>query len=387
MEKKEAFKKIASEREQSELAQELPGVSGLSKWGLPAAGIIVVLLGLWTYLAFFHATFGIGNTVYLYIDADDTPDSVRVKIKNTARPGISAGFPVLSALSGYTVKSGCYAEEPKDNMFSVFRRLKQGRQTPVRLTIPNVRTMDRLAGTLGKKLMMDSAVVAQHFADSAFCRQYGYDTATMACLFIPNTYEVYWNTSLEDFMKRMQKENATFWNKERLRLAEAAGLTPNEVVTLASIVDVETANNAEKPMVAGMYINRLRTGMPLQADPTVKFALHDFSLRRIYHNHLNVESPYNTYRNTGLPPGPIRIPSIAGIAAELNHVKHAYLYMCAKEDFSGTHNFARTYLDHLATAANSSNALNRRGIKKKKKFRNKNSEGRASLPSLLQFLT
>ena len=341
MEKKEAFK----------------------KWGIPAAGIIVVLLGLWTYLTFFHATFGIENTVYLYIDTDDTPDSVRVKIKNTARPGISSGFPVLSALSGYTVKSGCYAVEPEDNMFSVFRRLKLGRQTPVRLTIPNVRTMERLAGALGKKLMMDSAVVAQHFADSAFCRQYGYDTATIACLFIPNTYEVYWNTSLEDFMKRMQKENTTFWNEERLRRAEAAGLTPNEVVTLASIVDEETANNAEKPMVAGMYINRLRTGMPLQADPTVKFALRDFSLRRIYHNHLNVESPYNTYRNIGLPPGPIRIPSIVGIDAVLNHVKHDYLYMCAKEDFSGTHNFARTYREHLANAAKYSKALNQRGIK------------------------
>lgn len=341
MEKKEAFK----------------------KWGIPAAGIIVVLLGLWTYLTFFHATFGIENTVYLYIDTDDTPDSVRVKIKNTARPGISSGFPVLSALSGYTVKSGCYAVEPEDNMFSVFRRLKQGRQTPVRLTIPNVRTMECLAGALGKKLMMDSAVVAQHFADSAFCRQYGYDTATIACLFILNTYEVYWNTSLEDFMKRMQKENTTFWNEKRLRRAEAAGLTPNEVVTLASIVDEETANNAEKPMVAGMYINRLRTGMLLQADPTVKFALRDFSLRRIYHNHLNVESPYNTYRNIGLPPGPIRIPSIVGIDAVLNHVKHDYLYMCAKEDFSGTHNFARTYREHLANAAKYSKALNQRGIK------------------------
>ena len=211
--------------------------------------------------------------------------------------------------------------------------------------------------------MMDSAVVAQHFADSTFCRQYGYDTATIACLFIPNTYEVYWNTSLEDFMKRMQKENTTFWNEERLRRAEAAGLTPNEVVTLASIVDEATANNAEKPMVAGMYINRLRTGMPLQADPTVKFALRDFSLRRIYHNHLNVESPYNTYRNIGLPPGPIRIPSIVGIDAVLNHVKHDYLYMCAKEDFSGTHNFARTYREHLANAAKYSKALNQRGIK------------------------
>ena len=156
MEKKEAFKKIANEREQSELARGLPDASGLSKWGLPAAGVIVVLLGLWTYLAFFHATFGIGNTVYLYIDADDTPDSVQVKIKNTARPGISSGFPLLSALSGYTVKSGCYAVEPEDNMFSVFRRLKQGRQTPVRLTIPNVRTMDRRGATLCRLRLLPS---------------------------------------------------------------------------------------------------------------------------------------------------------------------------------------------------------------------------------------
>ena len=340
MEKKEAFK----------------------KWGIPAAGIIVVLLGLWTYLTFFHATFGIENTVYLYIDTDDTPDSVRVKIKNTARPGISSGFPVLSALSGYTVKSGCYAVEPEDNMFSVFRRLKQGRQTPVRLTIPNVRTMERLAGALGKKLMMDSAVVAQHFADSTFCRQYGYDTATIACLFIPNTYEVYWNTSLEDFMKRMQKENTTFWNEERLRRAEAAGLTPNEVVTLASIVDEETANNAEKTMVAGMYINRLRTGMPLQADPTIKFALQDFGLQRITNAHLTVESPYNTYLNTGLPPGPIRIPSPIGLDAVLNYTKHNYLYMCAKEDFSGTHNFASNYAEHMKNARKYWNALNERKI-------------------------
>ena len=132
--------------------------------------------------------------------------------------------------------------------------------------------------------------------------------------------------------------------------------------TLASIVDEETANNAEKPMVAGMYINRLRTSMPLQADPTVKFALHDFSLRRIYHNHLNVESPYNTYRNTGLPPGPIRIPSIAGIDAVLNHAKHDYLYMCAKEDFSGTHNFASNYADHMKNARKYWKALNERKI-------------------------
>ena len=161
----------------------------------------------------------------------------------------------------------------------------------------------------------------------------------------------------------MTFEHDAFWSEERLGKAQAAGLTPDEVATLASIVDEETANDAEKPMVAGMYINRLRTGMPLQADPTIKFALHDFSLRRIYHGHLETDSPYNTYRNTGLPPGPIRIPSISGIDAVLDYVRHDYLYMCAKEDFSGTHNFARTYREHLANAAKYTKALNQRGIR------------------------
>lgn len=335
----------------------------LRKWALPAGCIIIALLLLTVCLMCFKATFNISDTAYLYIDEDDTPDSVQVKIKQTAYPGMSGGFPLMSALSGYTVKSGRYAVEPDDNMFSLFRKLRQGRQTPVRLTIPNVRTMERLAGVLSHKLMLDSATVAQSFADSAFCQKYGYDTATIACLFIPNTYEIYWNTTLDHFMERMKKENETFWTDKRLSLAGSAGMTPNEVVTLASIIDEETANNEEKPMVAGMYINRLRKGMPLQADPTIKFALRDFSLRRIYHNHLKVESPYNTYLNTGLPPGPIRIPSVAGIDAVLNYAKHDYLYMCAKEDFSGTHNFARTYKEHIANASKYSAALNKRGIK------------------------
>ena len=140
-------------------------------------------------------------------------------------------------------------------------------------------------------------------------------------------------------------------------------MTPVEVITMASIVDEETANDAEKPMVAGMYVNRLKAGMPLQADPTIKYAWRRFDLRRIYNKLLFIDSPYNTYRNTGLPPGPIRIPSVAGIDAVLNHIHHNYMYMCAKEDFSGTHNFAVTYDEHLKNAAKYSEALNRRGIK------------------------
>ncbi len=334
----------------------------LKRWGIPMA-CAVILLCIWGYLMLFSHTFNIEKPAGLYIDEDDTQDSVRAKIEATARPGISSGFPLLSALNGYRVKSGYYSVEPDDNMFGLFRRLKQGRQTPIRLTIPSVRTMDRLSGVLGRKLMMDSATVARHLSDSAFCNRYGYNVNTIPCLFIPNTYEVYWNISLEELMNRMKKENKAFWTDERLHKAEITGLTPEEVVTLASIIDEETANNAEKPMVAGMYLNRLRIGMPLQADPTVKFAWGDFSLRRIYHNHLQVESPYNTYRYAGLPPGPIRIPSIAGIEAVLNHVHHDYLYMCAKEDFSGTHNFARTYREHLANAARYTAALNQRNIR------------------------
>ena len=335
----------------------------LKKWGIPMGCVLLFLGIIWGYLAFFSTTFHLPETTYLYIDPDDTKDSVNIKIQQTAHPGISSGFSFLSAVGGYKVRTGRYAINPDDYMLGLFRRLKQGRQTPVRLVLPSVRTMDRLAGTLGRKLMLDSATVAHSLTDSIFCRQYGYDTATIACLFIPNTYEIYWDTTLEDFMERMQKERATFWTKERLDKANAAGLTPDEVVTLASIVDEETTDNAEKPMVAGMYINRLRTGMPLQADPTVKFALRDFALRRIYHGHLDIDSPYNTYRHTGLPPGPIRIPSIAGIDAVLNYVRHDYLYMCAKEDFSGTHNFARTYREHLANAAKYTDALNHRGIR------------------------
>ena len=243
-------------------------------------------------------------------------------------------------------------------------------QEPLSLTVPSVRTMQDLAGELGKKLMVDSATLAKDFTDEAFCKQYGYDTATIAALFIPNTYDIYWNISVDGLMKRMQKENHLFWDDDRMAKANALRLDPIQVTTLASIVDEETANNGEKPMIAGMYYNRLMLrnakypeGMPLQADPTIKFAWKQFGLKRIYNNLLSINSPYNTYRNPGLPPGPIRIPSVAGIDAVLNMKHHDYLYMCANEDFSGTHRFARTYEEHMANAKRYAAALNSRGIK------------------------
>ncbi|MDE6646831.1 MAG: endolytic transglycosylase MltG, partial [Prevotella sp.] len=195
------------------------------------------------------------------------------------------------------------------------------------------------------------------------CQWLGYDTCTISAMFVPNTYDVYWNMSVDELLTRMQKEHDRFWQGDREAKAAQMQLTPIEVATLASIIDEETANNAEKPMIAGMYLNRLQQGMPLQADPTIKFALKQFELKRIYNKLLTTDSPYNTYRNTGLPPGPIKIASIKGIDAVLNHVNHDYLYMCAKEDFSGTHNFARTYQEHLKNAAKYTKALNQRGIR------------------------
>lgn len=339
---------------------------------LMSAGTCLLLVVCVVYYFFFASMSSSGETKYVYIDNDDTLDSVYVKLDNVSKGAAMTGFRALVKISSYAdnIRTGRYAVRQGEGAFVVFRHLKNGLQTPVSVVVPSVRTMDRLAAELSKKLMVDSTALYKALTDEAVCQKYGYDTATIAALFIPNTYDIYWNVSIDKLLSRMQKENKTFWNDDRMKKANAMKLTPIEVTTLASIVDEETANNAEKPMVAGMYYNRLMLrnaeypdGMPLQADPTIKFAWKRFDLKRIYNNLLYINSPYNTYRNPGLPPGPIRIPSIAGIDAVLNHVKHDYLYMCAKEDFSGTHNFARTYQEHLQNAKRYSAALNNNGIK------------------------
>lgn len=329
--------------------------------------IIICVLAL-AGLVLFYLTGSLSKSdkcEYVYIDDNDNLDSVAAKLKPIANEQALLSFKLLSRHSGYSknIMTGKYAILPEEGIIAVLRKLKNGHQEPVRLTIPESRTTDRLAGALSRKLMMDSVAVSVLLKDSTLCAKMGYDTATIVCLFVPNTYEVYWNTSIENFLTRMKKEHDKFWNKDRQAKAAALGLNPNKVCTLASIIDEETSNNPEKPMIARMYMNRLEKGMPLQADPTVKFALKDFALKRIYHNMLNTESPYNTYKYAGLPPGPIKVASVAGIDAVLNAPQHQYLYMCAKEDFSGTHNFASSYSEHLRNAARYAKALNERGIK------------------------
>lgn len=336
-----------------------------AKYLLLAAAVCVlaiVALGYYFFLTPFSAQ---GETQYVYIDDDDTIDSVLTKLRPVATEHGLTGFGTIIRHTGYAKhpRTGRYAIDPGKSTLETVRKMRNGQQEAIMLTIPESRTMTKLAGVLARKLMLDSVQIAAALIDEPFCKRWGYDTATIAALFVPNTYEVYWNVTLDRLMERMVKEHDNFWNEERRAKAEAAGLTPNEVATLASIIDEETANVEEKPMIAGMYLNRLHKGMPLQADPTVKFALQQFELRRIYHDMLFFDSPYNTYRNTGLPPGPIKIASIKGMEAVLNYVEHDFLYMCAKEDFSGTHNFAVTYGEHLRNAARYSKALNDRGIK------------------------
>lgn len=313
----------------------------------------------------FNHPLHIKKPTFIYIDRDDTADSVYVKLQRDLNATHLKGFKMLALLKKYEqqIHTGAYRFDASINTLTLFRRLSSGHQTPVKVVIPSVRTLSRLIHSLDRQLMPDSTEFARLVGDSAFCTSLGFNLETMPALFIPNTYEAYWNTDAETFIRRMKKEYERFWTQERKNKAQACGLTPVEVSTLASIVEEETANKNEMPMVAGLYLNRLKAGMPLQADPTIKFSLQEFGLRRILHKHLEIESPYNTYKHTGLPPGPIRIASIQGIESVLNHVHHEFLYMCAKEDFSGTHNFSITYAEHQANARRYQQALNKRSIR------------------------
>lgn len=333
-------------------------------WFIGCLSVIALVLGYCFWRGISAPMNDSSETQYIYVRPDDKPENVLEQLKAISGGHTVTYWKMLNEVRPYKVRTGCYAVEPGQSFLTTYRHLLRGQQTPVRLTIPSVRTLNRLAGVLSHKLMMDSTEVAWSFADSTVAASYGYTVETLPALFIPNTYELYWDTPFDAFMQRMQRENKAFWSRDnREALAKEIGMTHEEVVTLASIVDEETANNGEKPRVAGLYMNRLRQGIPLQADPTVKFATGDASLRRILNKHLTTDNPYNTYLHKGLPPDPIRIPSVAGIDAVLHHEHHNYLYMCAKEDFSGTHNFASSYADHQANARRYQRALNERGIK------------------------
>ena len=327
------------------------------------AGLIAIAALVCYYL--FCSLSAKDEAQYVCIDTDDNIDSVYAKLEPFATTVGKKAFHTIARHSSYAdnIRTGRYKIEPGEGALTVFRRLSGGRQDPIDLTVPEARTMERLAALLSKKIMLDSATIAQALNDEEFCRKYGADTATMVCLFIPNTYNIYWDISMDDLMKRMQHEHDDFWTLERRQKADAMGLTSDEVQTLASIVDEETNDTEEKHIIAGLYLNRLKKDMPLQACPTIKFAWKRFDLKRLYDSLLSIDSPYNTYKNKGLPPGPIKIASIKGIDAVLNYTPSDYLFMCAKDDFSGHHAFAATGAEHMANARRYQQALNERGIK------------------------
>ena len=239
--------------------------------------------------------------------------------------------------------------------------LRGGLQTPVKVTFNNQRDIPGLAGRIAQQIEADSMEIVSYLNRKEVLDSLGFDRRTIPALFLPNTYEFYWNTDAKAFVDRMKQEYDKYWNEERRNQAKAQGLTPVQVSILASIVDKETNQTDEMARIAGVYLNRLRDGWLLQADPTLVFALGDFELKRVLNVHKEVESPYNTYKYPGLPPGPICIPSLASINAVLNAEQHHFYYFCAKEDFSGYHNFAKTLAEHNRNAERYQRALGKVG--------------------------
>lgn len=272
-------------------------------------------------------------------------------------------FNTLAHLRGLPshVKSGSYLFHHNQGVVSVIQKLYSGSQDPIRVTIGRYRTPQQLCRYLEGKLELSADSLMRLMRTDSVCAAYGLTPATIICLFPQNTYELYWNVSPRGLLDRMNKEYDRFW-RGRQQQADNMKLTRQEVVTLASIVEEETNADSEKPDIASVYLNRLRIGMPLQADPTVKFASGNFAARRIRGSMLNSDSPYNTYRRKGLPPGPICNPSQASVDAVLQNKKTNYLYFCAQENFNGRHRFAATLAQHNANAARFHQALNKRGI-------------------------
>ena len=260
------------------------------------------------------------------------------------------------------VKPGKYLIDDGMSYPGLINLLRSGNQTPVNVTFSIIRTKNDLAGRVGSQIEADSASILAFLEEPSNYSADGFTKETIISVFIPNTYEFFWNTTPEGFYKRMLKEHNKFWNDQRLSMAKEKGLSPVEVSILASIIDDEVVKADEKPRIAGVYLNRLKRGIPLQACPTIKFALNDFTITRVLYKHLVIDSPYNTYKFRGFPPGPIGCPTIGGIDAVLNAEKHDYIYFAAKADFSGFHNFSRTLSEHNRYAAVYQRELNKRKI-------------------------
>ncbi len=301
---------------------------------------------------------------YLYIPTGASFENVKDSLESKGVLHDRLSFMFLSKLSGYTkkVRPGRYLLKSGDNNWNTLKKLYSGRQDPVKLTFNNVRLQHEFAEKMGAKFEFSEEDLLKKLADADYMKTLGLAPENAMCLFVPNTYELYWNITAETFLDKMYQEYDKFWTEARKSKADSLGLTIQQVYILASIVEEETKQQDEKSRVAGVYYNRFKVGMKLQADPTVKFAVGDFSLRRIYSGHLTIESQYNTYKYKGLPPGPICLPTVKTVDATLNVEKHDYLFFCADISKPGYHKFTKNFDEHRGVAQEYRTNLDKKNI-------------------------
>ncbi|MBS1487922.1 MAG: endolytic transglycosylase MltG [Bacteroidetes bacterium] len=330
--------------------------------------LVIYVIGSTLLISFSFYAYQICYTPNILVDREDrafiirsgdTFADIQKRLYDQQFINDAVSFNFLARISGYdkSVMSGRYLLRRNMTNLQALHVLKSGHQEKVNVTFSYVRLRKELSEKITKNLGLSAGEfndALDHFISK---NQEGFNKDNILCLFIPNTYEIYFNILPEDLVARMDAEYKKFWNEERLAQAKEVGLTPIEVSILASIVQAETIKQDEAPTIAGLYLNRLKKGIALQADPTLVYAVGDFTLKRVLNGHKQIKSPYNTYMYPGLPPGPINVPQIASIDAVLHYQHHDYYYMCAKEDFSGYHNFAHNLEDHNKNARRYQRAL------------------------------
>jgi len=319
--------------------------------------------GFFLYQIFYKANVWTENeeTASLYIPTNSNFEQVKSILYKQGLIIHRGNFEWLAKQKDYpsNIKSGHYLLQKGMNNLKLINLLRSGNQSPVNLIFNNIRTKEQLAQRISSQIEADSASIINLLTDSTYLASLGLNEYTSTTIFVPNTYQVFWTINTDDFIKRMKLEYDQFWNTERKQKADSLAMSISDVITLASIVEKETQKNDEKNRISGVYINRLKKGWYLQADPTLVFAMNDYNIKRVLNIHKEIDSPYNTYKHKGLPPGPICIPSIASIDAVLNYEKHRYNYFCAKDDLSGYHVFANSYQQHEENASKYRTALNK----------------------------
>lgn len=332
--------------------------------------IIVILLLLTSAFAAWRLlgsnTIFTENKKSFYIKTGSTFNEVMEGLSDEGILKNPGTFKLVAKQLGYDqkIKAGKYVIEKGESIYTILKKLRSGRQTPVRLVINKLRTKEDLARKIGSNFECDSATFLNLLNAIDSLKKYELDTNTVMTAFIPNTYNLLWNTTARGIFKKLYDEQEIFWTDERRKKAAGLNLTPAQAYILASIVEEETNKESDKGKIASVYLNRIETGMRLAADPTVKFAMRDFGLKRIYFKHLQFQSPYNTYQNSGLPPGPICTPSSKTIDAVLNAPSTSYLFFVAKSDLNGYSNFASNYTEHMKYAKEYQQALDSLMIEK-----------------------